>query len=109
MGKKALIKSNSAILFALAKTPDSFRKKIITHAPNNLINSISECCQNVLKGNVTMTNDQTSKLKGHSSHIRQLANNKLSINKKKNILNKRNNKDLLSLLTNIIEPILKEI
>lgn len=107
--KVPLIKKNGEMLIALSNSPQKFRRNIIVHAPNELINSICECCKNVLKGNVSMSNGHTSQLKAHSKHIRKLADHKISIKQKKKILNNKNNSDLLSLLGTIIKPILKEI
>lgn len=107
--KVPLIKKNGEMVLALSKTPPSYRKKLITYAPRDLINSICECCQNVLKGNVDMSNDQTTQLKRYSKHIRKLANKKVCIKDKKKLLNQKLGIELLSLLSPIFEPIIKQI
>ncbi|XP_053391379.1 uncharacterized protein F54H12.2-like [Mercenaria mercenaria] len=46
------------MVIALGRTTPKFRKKMIQHAPKEVINCVSECCYNVLKGNVSLSEAQ---------------------------------------------------
>ena len=62
------------------------RRDIIRKCDNDLICSLSECCHNVLKGNVLLTPAQKVKLRRHKNNLRKLSNKKTSIKEKKKIL-----------------------
>ena len=87
--KEPLIQQHGATLLALSKAPEKFRKVMIKHAPNEVINCVAECCHNVLKGNVPLSSVQKQQLHPKRQHLRNLANKKVSIKKKKKILNQK--------------------
>ena len=62
------------------------RRHIIRKLDNDLICSLSECCHNVLKGNVPLTPAQKVKLRRHKQNLRKLSTNNTSIKAKKKIL-----------------------
>ena len=62
------------------------RRDIIRKYDNDLICSLSECCHNVLKGNVPLTSTQKVKLRRHKNNLRKLSTKKTSIKAKKKIL-----------------------
>ena len=49
------------------------RTDIIRKCDNDLICSLSECCYNVLKGNVPLTPAQKVKLRRHNHNLRKLS------------------------------------
>jgi hypothetical protein len=87
--KSPFIKKQGSLLMGMLQAPPQFRKKMIQHAPKDLIYCIAECCQNVLKGNVSLTSRQKQQLKCKRHQLRQLADRKVSVPKKKKILNQQ--------------------
>ena len=59
---------------------------IIRKCDNDLICSLSECCHNILKGNVHLTLTQKVKLRRHKHNLRKLSLKKTSIKQRKKIL-----------------------
>ena len=62
------------------------RKHIIRDADKSLINSVSECCLNVLNGHVPLTAKQKSRLSKHKAKLRKLAERGAGVRKRKKIL-----------------------
>ena len=62
------------------------RRDIIRKCDNDLICSLSECCHNVLKGNVPLTPAQKVKLRRKKHNLRKLSIKKTSIKARKKIL-----------------------
>ena len=62
------------------------RKHIIRDADKALINALSECCLNVLKGHVPLTAKQKSRLSKHKKSLRKLAERGVGVRKRKKIL-----------------------
>ena len=63
------------------------RRDIIRKCDNDLIYSLSECCHNVLKGNVPLTPAQKVKLRHHKHNLRKLSTKKTSIKERKKVYN----------------------
>ena len=89
MGKRKtpLVKKHGSMVMAIAQATPKFRSKLIHDASKPVIQCISECCANVLKGNVSLTKAQKQKLHRKRQHLRTLADKKVSIPHKKKILN----------------------
>ena len=68
----------------MAKCKPSLRKLLIEHGPVSLITSICECVLNLLKGAIQITPRQKRRLARHKTHLRGLANKKVSRKKKLN-------------------------
>ena len=62
------------------------QKKLIKKRGNKFIHCISECCLNVLKSNVPLTSKEKKALKKHRNKLRALVNKKVSVEKKKKIV-----------------------
>ena len=62
------------------------RKQLIANGDRELIDCVSECCANILKGNVPLNDQQKAKLCKHKSNLRKLALKKVSLKKKKQII-----------------------
>lgn len=87
--KQPLVKKYGHLVLGMAKAPPAYRKKMIQEAPKEVIQCVGECCSNVLKGNVPLTPSQKTKCRSKRQHLRQLADKKVSIQKKKRILNQK--------------------
>lgn len=87
MPKLSIDPLHRAQLNILKKSTPSNRKRLIKEASPQLVKIISECCLNLLKGNIPVSKNQKTKLKKYQKAIRKLGNSKkLSIKARKNIL-----------------------
>ena len=76
------------LLNRLKHSVDKKRRDIIRKYDNDLICSLSECCHNVLKGNVPLTPAQRAKLSRHKHILRKLSTKKMSVKARKKILHR---------------------
>ena len=70
------------------------------NVPEGVITAIYECCLNMLKGVIPLTQHQKRRLAPHKTHLRALANRKVSRKRKKIYLKQRGG----SLLTALLPP-----
>ena len=68
-----------------AATPRA-RKQLIANGDSELINSVSECCANIVRGNVPLNDQRKAKFCKHKSNLRKLELKKVSLKKKKQII-----------------------
>ena len=88
MKKSPLIKKHGSMVMAMMQATPQTRKKLVKDSPSEVISCVSECCQNVLKGNVHLSSAQ-KKLYPNRQHLRRLASKSISVKKKKHILNQK--------------------
>ena len=62
------------------------RKQLIANGGRELIDCVSECCANILKGNVPLNDKQKATLCKHKNKLRKLALKKVGLKKKKQII-----------------------
>ena len=93
MAKKSktipLIRKHGAMIASLGQVPAKYRSMLIKHAPNSVIQCIAECCHNVLKGNVPLSESQKRSLHSKREHLRQVASKSVPIPEKRKILNQK--------------------
>ena len=58
------------------------RKQLIANGDKELIDCVSECCVNILKGNIPLNEQQKTKLCKHKKNLRKLALMKVSLKEK---------------------------
>lgn len=76
-------------LHVLQKNKNSrFRKTIIKHAPNSVIQALAEICFNTLKGNLELSPQEFKRLKRHKKALRLLSSPKLGTVRKRELLQK---------------------
>jgi hypothetical protein len=80
------IKKHAETLMIMKKACPKLRKELIKRAGKDLIFALCECSLNVLNGNVKLQTGQKKKLKRHCKGLRSLADKKVSLSKKKKIL-----------------------
>lgn len=102
--KTPLIKKHGNMMLALSEATPQYRKKLIQNAPNDLINCVAECCHNVLKGNVHLSEAHKRQLHPKRQQLRELADKKVPIAKKKRILNQKGG--FLPILALSLAPVL---
>ena len=81
--QSSLIKSYGSFLEGLTK----YRQKMINNSPKEVIDSVGECCLNIIKGNVRLTKAQKQNLQARQRHIRLLSSKQVSLQEKKKIIN----------------------
>jgi hypothetical protein len=82
------LKMHGSDILYLQKTKPCIRKHIITKADGSLVDSLCECADNNLRGNVALTKLQNEKLKRNKAGLRALMKKSVSLKKKKTILQK---------------------
>ena len=103
--KKSLIKSYGSFLEGLTHLPPRCRQKMINDSPKEVIDSVGECCLNIIKGNVRLTKAQKQKLQARQRHIRLLSSKQVSVPDKKKIINQKGG----ALLGLLLKPLLARI
>ena len=83
------LKRNAAFLKLLSKANPRTRKAMLEkHCTKDFINCVSECCKNVLKGNVPLNRAQIAYLRRRKRMIRAVAQKKTSLRRKKGLIQK---------------------
>ena len=95
------IRDHRTFLEMLSKSNPKYRKALINGAPPEIIKLLSECALNILRGTITLTKDEKSKLRKHRNGLRQMATTRVSNKTKKKILQKG------GMLQGLLKPVLK--
>lgn len=83
------LKRHASLLKLLHKASPKFRKQLLKrYCKGEFVRCISNCCCNILKGNVHMNQAQLAKLRRRKHMLRQLASKQTPIKKKINIIQK---------------------
>ena len=96
------LKGSLPYLQVLVKSKPKLRKILIDNVPESVITAICECRLNLLKGVIPFTSPQKRRLACYKTHLRALANKKVSGKKKKQYLNQKGD----NLLTALLPPVL---
>ena len=95
------IKENYHALHVLKHARPKLRKAIISNCDRDLLNCISECVLNVLKGNVALTGSVKRRLSKHRLAFQKLVDRRVPLQCKKWLILQRGG-FLLPLLTAIL-------
>ena len=79
------LQKHANILKVLAKAKPSLQKAIISAGDKGLVDTLCDCAQNILRGNVPLTSRQKNCLRRHKHLLRSLTERQ-SVQKKKQIL-----------------------
>lgn len=101
----SLIKKYGPFLEGLCNMPHRSRQKIINDCPKEILDCVGECCLNLIKGNVKLTNAQKEKLRSRENDIRYLSTKRVAIADKKKILNQKGG----ALLGLLLKPLLGSV
>ena len=82
------MRMQAAKLRQLRYAKPAVRKQMIKNGDKELINAICETCKNILKANVPLTPSQKRRLCRHKRTLRELVKKKVSLKRKKQILQK---------------------
>ena len=80
------LRKNIPLLKLLSKAKTSAAKGIIKAAERDFIDSLCECCLNVLKGRVPLSSTQKKKLVPYKATLRNLSLKKHSLEKRRSLL-----------------------
>lgn len=109
------IKNQVDVLSYLCRCSHKARSGVIDNADKALIDCLSECALNILRGNVELTEGQKKKLKSYRRKLRALAIEKVSVKHKKDILQRGGFLGALlaplaaSVLTPVVSGLVKKI
>ena len=104
-----MIKSYGSFLEGLTHLPPKYRQKMINNSPKEVIDSVGECCLNIIKGNVRLTKAQKQNLQARQRHIRLLSSKQVSLPEKKKIINQKGGALLGLLLKPLLAPIVGSV
>ncbi len=62
------------------------RRQLIQRGGREIVDCVSECCVNILKGNVQLSPKQKSRLTKYKHKLREIAKKKVSLQQKKKII-----------------------
>ena len=82
------IKRQAQMLKFLSKATPKTVKAIVTNCDGDLVDAISECSLNILKGNVPLKKCQHKRLSKYKNHLRCMTNKNISKRRKKALLQK---------------------
>lgn len=79
-------RKNIDFLKLLCRKNPGLRSKILRGCDNDLIRCLSDCCQNIIKGNVPLNPSQTKALRRHRDTIRTVAKKRVALKDKRQLL-----------------------
>ena len=80
------VKRQAPVLQALAKAHPHVCKAILRGADKDLLQCLSECALNIVKGNVPLTSAQKGGLSKYKQKLRKVADKKVSLKQKQKIV-----------------------
>ena len=96
------MKGSLPYLQVIVKSKPKLRKLLIDNVSANVITAICECSLNLLKGIIPVTPRQKRRLARYKTHLRDLANKKVSRKRNKLYLNQKGG----NLLSALLPPVL---
>jgi hypothetical protein len=84
--KKKKLQNTFEKVRVLSLATPRVRKQLIQKGGKEIVGCVSECCINILKGNVPLNSKQKAYLTKHKKKLRVLSEKKTSLRKKKQIL-----------------------
>ena len=94
MKRRPLIRKYGSFLDGLSRLPPKCRTKLINDSPKEVIDCVGECCLNLIKGNVPVSN-----------HIRLLSSKRVPVGYKKKLLTQKGG----ALLGLLLKPLLGSV
>lgn len=79
------LRKHAQMLTALSSAKPNLQKAIIAGADKPLIDTLCDCANNILKGNVSLSTSQKSRLRRHKQSLRTLTQRN-NLKRKKKIL-----------------------
>lgn len=83
------LQNNQPFLHLLSRSSAKRRKALIKQATKDELTSLFEICFNILRGNIPLNSYMKRKLKRERHTLRKLADKKVTIQKKKQVVNQK--------------------
>ena len=83
------IRSNYLALHVLKDASHKLRKAILSSCDRELVNTISECVLNVLRGNLKLSDSQKRRLQSFRGQLRSVIGRHVPLVAKKRLINQR--------------------
>jgi hypothetical protein len=97
-------------LLYLQKVKPCISKQIISKADRSLVECLRECADNILRGNVQLTQAQKTKLRRNKAGLRTLAKKSISLQKKKTVLQRGGFLGyLLAPIASLVAPLISKL
>ena len=109
------LRKHATLLRLLAKASPSVARSIIKVADADLIDLLSECAHNILKGNIRLTPKRKQQLRRHANSLRKIATKKTSINARKRTIAQKGGfvgalmGAMVPLLGSVVPPMLRAV
>ena len=109
--------SNETFIRRIAVGSPAERKQLLLNASNKNLKALAEICLNLIRGNIKINSETKSKFIRHKKPIELLANRRISLKRKKEVINQKGSGAFLiplaslatGLLSNIISSSLSRI
>lgn len=102
------VKTHRALLHVLQGAKPKLRKAILNESDRDLVYAICEICENLLLGNIKLTEDQRSRLRRYRTELRRLAQRGEGWKTKKKILVQKGG-SFLPLLLSVVSSVLPQL
>lgn len=112
MGRKraSRLERNILILQALQGGGPAQRKRILQTANKDLLKSVCDCAQNVLCGNIALTEAQNKSISKHRKLLREVAYNDIDLEtKRRKYFTNQKGGFLTALLPALLAPVLSAV
>ena len=86
--KATTMEDKRSLLKILHKASPKLKKALLADLPSEIVQLLSECALNILKGTVILKKGQKARLRRHRKNLHDLAKTKTPLKKKKEIIQK---------------------
>lgn len=104
-----LMRRNARYIRFLARASQARKRQLLASAPDDLIDSLSEGALNVIKGKIPLTKAKLNRLRKHRKQIRELADPKNNISRRRALLLSRQRGGFLGTLASVLIPTIASI
>ena len=98
------LKRHVPLILVLAKAHPTIYKAILRSADRNLLQCLTECVLNILKGNVKLKPSYKARLTKYHQNLRKVADNRVSLKEKQKIV--QTGGFVPALLTPLLAPLI---
>ena len=101
------LRTNQPFLHLLARSSAKRRKSLLKQATKDELATLFEICLNILRGNIPLNSYMHKKLKKEQKTLRTLADKKISLKRKKKVVNQKGG--FLGAVAGLALPLLAQI
>lgn len=95
----------------LARSSPKRRKFLLKQATKEELTALFEICMNIRKNKINLSHNQLKKLKKHKALIRKLADKKVSLKRKKTLINQKGGAigTVIGAVSSLVLPLLAKL